>query len=163
MKKLPGLNMDQKQIDRLLEMYSQGLVSKRTVMEAVGLGKMWESEMEHDPEIISEEYEIDPDDFLERTYPVGSLIIPHQKMSQYSVNVGLNKRPGGKPAVGYKLSDKSVNVHPRMTWTVIEHRSGWTKIASSDGQHAGWSFHIRDRFQLFDTYAANCELSRERR
>ena len=119
--------------------------------------------MQSDPKTKTSYAAADADDFQEnastafppeRSYPVGSLIIPHQKMSQYTVGVGLHKQPSGH------VSDKVVQVHPRLLWTVVEYRSGWTKIVSADGQHAGWHFHVRDKFQLFETYAKNCERDR---
>ncbi len=114
--------------------------------------------------IIVDECDIDMSEFEERTFPVGSLIIPHQKMSQYVFSIGLNDSPGGKPAGAGdpRLAKRSVQAHPRLCWTVIAHQDGWTRIASADGQHAGWIAHIQHRFQLFDDYAENCRRNRER-
>lgn len=143
-------------IERMVDMYNKGIISKETLMHAAGLENMHpdadaEEDIETDEgDCAREGIDSDFDDFLERTYPIGSLIRPYQKMSMHVANVQLNDAPGFRRTPNLHIPNRTVQVKPMMYWIVVEHRSGWSKIASADGRHSGWHFYVRDYFQLID-------------
>lgn len=141
--------MDEREkIRRLVELHAQGAISRRTLIEAAGLGDVIKDD--EDSNVADEVENIDEDDFLDRTFPLGTLIRPStgsRVIGTGTVNVSLANKPGGRPIVAPERAPAYVTVKANGYWTVVQHRSGWTKIASADGQHAGWTFYVRDYFE----------------
>ncbi len=116
--------------------------SRRTLIEAAGLGDIIKDD--EDNNVADEVENADEDDFLDRTYPLGALIRPRVPLS---VGISLSTRPGGKPLADGERAPVAVQVKASGYWTVVAHRSGWTKVASADGRGAGWTFYVRDYFE----------------
>lgn len=138
------------QVRRLVELHAQGAISRRTLIEAAGLGDVIKDDENNN--MADEVENIDEDDFLDRTFPSGSLVWPKVSMAdrraRRHVGISLADKPGGRPADNRKPMPIFVQVDARDYWTVVDHRSGWTKIVSNDGQHSGWTFYVRDYFEL---------------
>ncbi len=146
-------------VEKLWELHKAGVISRKTLLYGAGLHELADEaernrlDMDIDPDGMAKVAgfeECDDEDFLERTYPVGSLIRPSGFLEGAinTVNISLANKPGGKPYTGSRRAPFYVEVSCQDLWTVVQHRSGWTKIVSSDGQHSGWTFYVRDYFQL---------------
>ncbi len=140
---------DPAQIKRLSELYALGAISRRTLIEAAGLNDVIKDD--EDNNVADEVENLDEEDILDRTFPLGTLLRPKETVSirnlKTALTIPLASRPGGRPIEHSRADPSFENYEAQDYWTVVDHRSGWTKIVALGGVHMGWTFYVRDYFE----------------